>query len=784
MEETSMKFINPYHFIHLGDGVKCQEESEASNGITGFITYKLKTKTPLFIPNTSNDKAFEVENAADEHKVYDFFSYHTLEQGKTYNDNYFYPVIPGSEVRGMIRSIYETLTDSCLSVLDGETRITKRTVQTFTPGLLKRVNGKVYLYSADKMDLICRNRKDFSEKKYKKISQKDGSRVCYEIDPAKECDEENSKGNEHAKINVKIVEASKSVGYLMKGRRGPSIQPSKSKKQKCNACNCNVKNNPLGAQCKGYNSDSEHCYLAEKHNAHIFVFKEKNKIVNDIDDTTLRREGQIIDEVALADLGKMIAIYQKNGNTEEEEEQYKKKGYTEENMPKPYAEYKESYEDFLEGKQNVLPVYFSNIGHVILSPACITRELYQHTEKDIVKDYGNCANKKTNGKVKLCQACQLFGIVGDEYNRGSCIRFADLQVDGQQNKQPIEFYDKGLLTLEELSTPKLSTTEFYLEKPVDADGEVIFWTYDYYLVMKKDGEVLLKTDTPEIAGRKFYWHNLSGVTNCPEKNKRNRTVRTVKKDVEFTGKLYFDQITETQLKQLVYILQYTADGMHGFKLGGGKPLGLGSVELHVESVQIRNYCSGEYKISKSDGSQWYVKDDQDLHKKLKIDQTSEAALAFMTQYLDTTIQYPKREESEESFKWFEKNKQAYSGHKQRGNKQRDEKFVFDEEDSRKTTDSPNDRRQVIIQQYLDTKKVGEIPYLYSEKENSFPVVQTQASVKPNNNQTKPKQNVTNTNTAGNTNSKQTKGKSKTKPSSGDTSWSGNMGGLFKNIKID
>src|SRR5699024_4974276 len=96
-----------------------------------------------------------------------------LDLGKNYENEYFEPVIPGSEVRGMIRSIYEAVTNSCLSVLDGKTRIGKRTVEQFKPAVLKWRNGRIYLYDVAENkkngDTIYRNREDFSEKRHLKM---------------------------------------------------------------------------------------------------------------------------------------------------------------------------------------------------------------------------------------------------------------------------------------------------------------------------------------------------------------------------------------------------------------------------------------------------------------------------------------------------------------------------------------------------------------------------------------------------------------------------------------
>ena len=54
-----------------------------------------------------------------------------------------------------------------------------------------------------------------------------------------------------------------------------------------------------------------------------------------------------------------------------------------------------------------------------------------------------------------------------------------------------------------LAVPHPENTEFYLKKPVDLDGEVWFWTYDYYTVKKSDGEVVVKSYQPEISEESF-----------------------------------------------------------------------------------------------------------------------------------------------------------------------------------------------------------------------------------------------------------------------------------------
>lgn len=105
VENSSVKrFINPYNFVSLNG--ETQRSEPETGDLTGKITVSLTVKTPLAIPDTDN-KTIEkvmINDKPHDHKVYPFFNV----AGK--------PVIPGSQLRGMIRSAYETLSNSCYSV--------------------------------------------------------------------------------------------------------------------------------------------------------------------------------------------------------------------------------------------------------------------------------------------------------------------------------------------------------------------------------------------------------------------------------------------------------------------------------------------------------------------------------------------------------------------------------------------------------------------------------------------------------------------------------------------
>lgn len=101
------RFLNPYNFVRplqqprLEDHVlgNCPPPPhDRYVGLTGRITCKVEAVTPLFISDSHGVKE------QDKHKTYRFFQY----DGQ--------PAVPASSLRGMIRSVFEAITNSCYAV--------------------------------------------------------------------------------------------------------------------------------------------------------------------------------------------------------------------------------------------------------------------------------------------------------------------------------------------------------------------------------------------------------------------------------------------------------------------------------------------------------------------------------------------------------------------------------------------------------------------------------------------------------------------------------------------
>lgn len=131
-----MGFVNPYTFIPLGS-FKTPHQAGGKAGVedgalyTGVIPCVLETKTRLVMPEHSDDKTW-----------LPFF--------KLKKNGRHVPVIPGSSIRGVIRSTYESLTDSCMRANKDHERRMHSSSGLKEAGLLCYEGGKYVLYEAER----------------------------------------------------------------------------------------------------------------------------------------------------------------------------------------------------------------------------------------------------------------------------------------------------------------------------------------------------------------------------------------------------------------------------------------------------------------------------------------------------------------------------------------------------------------------------------------------------------------------------------------------------------
>lgn len=527
-------FVNPYNFISHGEKAIKNKTKEKGNHfgddklLTGVINCVLKTKTPIFIPNITNDDAFglvKIESVKTEeskeakreekHKSFDFFSYNDL-SGKNTKYNPKEPIIPGSSIRGVIRSAFEALTDSCLMTYDKP--VTLREAETKVPGILEYENGSWKLYEAEKLMI------------------KTG--ICDRDEGAQYKIEKDEKNNRYIVLNEK------------RKYTGDEIMFGEVDIYRKNVP-CKLAKNIGSGEYSGILLLGEP-FGIKKHHDSIFTYNDKPK--KEVEGDLTR---------AIEGLTEVLRVY--------------KDPAVNKNLIKGHNGYRHYS---LNGKVKY-PVWYKKIGNrLYLSPACISRTACYTTIPDLLQKHGGydaCKNYE-----KVCAACELFGMVGDNSALGSKIRFSDAKLtDESKNKN--EYYDIEPVTLDEMSSPKPAAVEFYTKRP---NGNISIWNYD---------DCCANNNCIEILGRKFYWHSENYnkyYKKAIKPNKRNTTIRTVTKDIEFQFNIYYEKITEDELQKLLWVLTIGENEINGkmcHKIGGAKPLGFGSVKIKVNKVKKRKF---------------------------------------------------------------------------------------------------------------------------------------------------------------------------------------------------
>ena len=213
-----------------------------------------------------------------------------------------------------------------------------------------------------------------------------------------------------------------------------------------------------------------------------------------------------------------------------------------------------------------------------LSVAQVSRRVFDQTVPQMLGEHNKCS-----GKTGYCPACSLFGTIGDNSPVNSKLRFSD--ASACENVKIDE-----LKIIPELSSPKITSLEFYS----DRKDKSKIWTYD--------------DEGVELRGRKFYFH--SKPKTVSELNKRNMATRPAEAGSTFEFKVFFDKISEKQLKQLLWVLTIgdndkNSSLMH--KIGAGKPVGYGSVKITVDHIVLRKF-DGKYQITKESFDSYGVND--------------------------------------------------------------------------------------------------------------------------------------------------------------------------------
>jgi CRISPR-associated protein (TIGR03986 family) len=534
-QPSQPSFHNPYNFVpalprsekvtgtELGDHSPVGHHAYLSDHWTGKISVTLKTKTPLLINDAAN---VSIEN---EHKTF------SVRLGADQR-----PYLAPTSIKGMLRSAYEIVTNSRLSIFAGhEDRLAYRNPPSPSGG--KDVN-KPKLIPA----IVIKSKSDntllFRILQYEKLSNYGYSIRLprYPENPLKY----SGTGNQLPEHGDKVWVTHTAKGVADRIYPWSQEAPEKDSDWK------------IGWVCiTGRN-------INNKRYERVFI-----KSNND-------REIPITDEHVT--FWKQLICNYKKAN---------------ERALKKRAKRNQSYKDYLgssvgetsfsrhigEDNTEVLKIgtlcylTLNKQGQIMtLSPVTISRQLHSSSPDSLLDDSLNL--KPAISLEQLSPVDRVFGWVNQ---KGSGAYKGQLRVETVQceSGNAIEILNPPV-SLAILSSPKPEQARFYVSQ--DQRGNPL----------SEAGKAMSYSAERGIRGRKIYPHHTKGLnfkewqrTNN-EKDEQNFSVQGwVKQGVSFTFTIDVINLSSIELGALLWILDLGDNYYH--RLGAGKPLGFGSVGVKV-----------------------------------------------------------------------------------------------------------------------------------------------------------------------------------------------------------
>ncbi|HOO57141.1 MAG TPA: TIGR03986 family CRISPR-associated RAMP protein [bacterium] len=231
----------------------------------------------------------------------------------------------------------------------------------------------------------------------------------------------------------------------------------------------------------------------------------------------------------------------------------------------------------IEKKQN-------NEKLVFFGPTMFFRLPYEKSISDYVPP-----ELKNEKAIDMAEA--MFGTV-DDGNRiiKGRLSFEDAPLDPQQMENnnnfdpflqtPANHPEKyqGLWSPKILGGPKATAVQNYLlqHPPQKRNDPIMNWN------SKRGTANALKNDETLIRGYKRYWHKPNAdenfiFENLPVEDSQHVVMKPVRGRVHFCGKIKFNNITHLELGALLAALDLPSDMRH--QIGMGKPRGMGSVQI-------------------------------------------------------------------------------------------------------------------------------------------------------------------------------------------------------------
>jgi len=688
------RFLNPYNFarwLESPQAIPSHPDTRYLNRQTppphdrwvaksGEIECELTALTPLFI----SDSLAKFANESDKNKLHKSFDFFNVPKGSNSE-----PILPASSLRGMVRNIFEAATNSCFASFDYGQRLSYRLAPSEA---LKLVPARV---------LAPRNKGE-------------AWRLQLLLGTATLTIGENPRSGPYP------ATVRQYISPLQAGKR--DVQPAHNEKvdindfkhgSECYALAKMPQRGPLVWSVTHLAGSYEELESLQEDHSEIFKGylcitnqnidpKVKERFfISEYKDSPKLKEIDLPDNVRV-EYEELIRDYQLRHR---EKADIWRKRYRDPSRPDydPASEPKEiekgrgrvvwepAFSRFvlestykIKGNEMVyayLEKTAKGIKVRFIAPVSIPRVGYQNkTYLRLPSHHWKCEDHE-----RLCPACRTFGWVegrpgieknGQVSDRNKIVAYEGrVQFTHAALAEPLQQKPKEEITLAILSSPKPTTSRFYL-MPVKAKPD------------SKQGasDEQVGYDAPDmvIRGRKLFRHHVTVNSNEYERvrgdrDDQNRSINgALPAGTKFRFKVRFENLAEVELGALLWALEMESNMCH--RLGFAKPLGFGSVRINV--TQIRELSIKRYESLEGEGWKDLTEQKAEIIRRFKAavaqayyrkDESEFANLeniADLSKLLNTSqptlpIHYPRPQETPDAegknYEWFMGNKRPKRG---------------------------------------------------------------------------------------------------------------------------
>ncbi len=541
-------------------------------GLSGKITCRMVAKTPIFV--SDGEGVQEDENG---HRTFRFF--------KVDGED----VIPASSLRGAIRSVFESVTNSCWTVFNDQTmsyRLIPNDALGLVPGLLH------YEVEKQKWALTLLNGRSIidTQNNFKPKLRPDEGRIpemyaawlpMYYDQPHRNI---NLRGLQHGDYCFAVL--SRQEYHDRRGNLRFYYQRVEAVAEDSHDPELLTIKDETG----GFITDGFLCItgygeknINRKHDERFFFLRSEKQYTTYVDDCLIEDYNYSLLEAR---------DFHKKSRTTDVKSRHLLATQEEELIPvKPDDRHQRNY---------IIYVKIKNMGKTSLeveyiAPVSIPRVLEKRSFYDVMRDVGyDCLLPATNYD-ELSLADRVFGWVSQDANNDDFgdrvaykgrVRVSHACPDGN-----VERLEDMRLTI--LSAPKPTTTRFYvkpredLNRGVNASNQTNTRWQNF-----TDEKLRYSKPVNKLRGRKIYRHhkrfNRDEATSTTQSNQNRTIVGTHAEGTEYIFTIHFENLQSVELGTLLWTLQLNDNWQGYHRIGYGKPLGFGSTTIKLEKTEFHD----------------------------------------------------------------------------------------------------------------------------------------------------------------------------------------------------